>query len=288
MIIIKENALVLEGDRFLYKGELFNGVVLALNNGVVDSRKLCNEGYICADYIPAYIGVNDADLVFDSIALDDEYEEPCTRDGALYSGLIYKFDGDICISEREYRDGWLVTEVNYRLDGTLECVDVGNDDISQKCSWFEDGSVEEFESFNRDIYRFWIKFSEKNVVNTLVIEGNYFSEVEQIREQLVFDAFINIDSFVSFSGSNYLFISGSGVNDEVFYNILAKDGLKQTKKLSVSNSAISSVALSNLLSLENIDELIFESTSVEAESLRAFKKNRPNCYVEFNGEVILS
>lgn len=287
MMIFRENALVAEGNNLSYKGVRFNGVVLTIVNGVVEKRKVCKDGVVFGDYISPYINLDNMSLIVESAELDDEYEEPCTRNSLLYSGLTYRFDGEVCISEREYKDGWLVTEVNYRRDGSLESVDVGDDELSQKCSWFEEGHVEEFESFKRGSYRFWLKFTEEKVVTTLVIEGDYFTKVGQFRDQLAFDMFGNVDSFLDFVGADYLFISGNGVNDEVFHSLLARDGLKNTNKLNISKSAISSVVFNDLVPLENIKLLIIESDIVNVEDLRSFKELRPDCYVEFNREEVI-
>lgn len=119
MIILRENALTAVNDKFLYKGVSFSGVVLIIVNGFVEQRKVYNNGFFSGDYISPYIGSNSASPCIDSSGLDDEYEEPCYRNGSLYSGVAYRFKGDFCVSEREYKDGWIVTEVNYRENGDL-------------------------------------------------------------------------------------------------------------------------------------------------------------------------
>lgn len=287
MIILRENALVSEGDRISYNGENFNGALLTLRNGVVVERKFCKDGIISGVYASPYIDLDNSRSIIDSMNLDDEYEEPCTYQGRLYSGVAYKFDGDVCVSEREYEGGWLITEINYRRDGTYESVDVGDDEISQKCSWYEGGNVEEFESFKRGSYRFWVKFTEKNAITTLVIEGDYFSEVEKNRKKLAIDMFSNLDSFIDLDCADYFFISGSGVNDRVFNDIISHNGLDNTSRLRISKTEITPELFNELKPFKNINNIVIKSENVDFGDAKKIKSKMPECYIELNNEEVI-
>ena len=286
MLIIRDSALMVEGDKFLYQNENFEGVSLLIVNGLVTQKKLYKDGVFDGNYISPYISVDDLSSHIDSEKLDDEYEDPCTQDGSLYSGVAYRFVGDVCVSELEYKQGWLSAEVNYRRNGDLESIDVGGDDLSQKCSWFEDGNIEEFESFERSSYRSWLKFTKKDVVTTIVIEGDYFNRIEQIKDRLTLDMFNKKYFAVNLIADEYLFLSGDGVNDDVFSDLLAQDGLKETLKLNISKTRLTSLIMEKLIPLKNIGQLIIESEYIDLDCLKSFKSQRPDCFVELNREEV--
>ncbi|CCN72627.1 hypothetical protein [Vibrio nigripulchritudo] len=262
MKIVREDALHIESEMFFFNGKIFNGSVLTMNNDLVVKRKLCVDGLITTEYTSPYIDLDKFELIVDSKSLDDEYEGPCVYQGSLFSGVAYRSYKGICESERVYKEGWLKTEINYRRDGTLESIDVGDDDISQMCSWFESGSVEEFVSFYRNNYRFWIKFAKENTITTLVIDGNYFSLIEKNKDSLELDMFSNLEELKNMNFSDYLFISGSGVNDEVFNILTYGNKLNNTTKLRISKSALSTDLIKILENYNNLEKIVIDGVDL--------------------------
>lgn len=132
-----------------------------------------------------------------------------------------------------------------------------------------------------------MKFSKENVVTTLVIEGDYFAQIKQLKDQLALDMFQSVDFAMELVGADYLFISGNGVKDDIYNDLLSHGGLEGTTKLCISKSPISSSGLDKLVPLENIEQLLIESDTIDIEALKLFKSRRPNCLVELNRKEVL-
>ena len=59
-----------------------------------------------------------------------------------------------------------------------------------------------------------------------------------IKDRLTLDMFNEKCFAVNLIADEYLFLSGDGVNDDVFSDLLAQDGLNETLKLSVSKTRL--------------------------------------------------
>lgn len=287
MRVVKEGSLSTVNGEIFYKGDRFDGVSLLIVGNVVIQQKLYKDGVYCSEYISPYICVDDTTLCIDSVSLDDEYEEPCSYNDSPFTGVAYFFEEDLCISQRKFQSGWLISEVNYRENGALDSIDIGNDDFSQKYEWFDDGSIKEFEIFERDFCRVWLKFSKENTITSLVIEGEYFSRLLQFKDKIIFDFFNTKSCVENYSCSEYLFLSGDGVDDEVFDGLLKTNVLSNTSKLRVYKSALSSVSIEKLKSSKKIQKLYVESEGIGLDCLKSFKSKQPDVYVEFDRKEVL-
>jgi len=201
--------------------------------------------------------------------------------------MAYKFDGDICISEKRYEFGWLESEVNYRNNGDLESIDIGDDQLSQQCSWFEGGEIKLFQTFERDHFRFWVKFSSADRLSTIVIKGEYFNRIKEIRNKLKLNFFEDRCFVSNLNGSEYLFLSGDGVNDELFKGLASENGLNETSQLSISASQVTFSSLSELPALKSLNNLLIESEIIDLNDLKKLKSKMPHCYMELNRQEVI-
>lgn len=288
MVIVKEKVLSKVGEYCQYNGKLFTGVALTVLNGVITKRTEYQEGRRIGDYVNPYFLIDKGALHIESSSMDDEFSEPCMYREVEFSGIAYTFDGDKCLSEKQYQYGWLLSEVTYDAQGDLKELEIISDEFSQKYNWFNRDHIERFEIFEKNNFGISLVFLDTNIITGLSIDGDYFNRIADLGDKVKYHLFD--DKVFSFSlvGADYLYVSGSAVDEEVFNNLLADNGLSGTTKLRICRTPLTIESLEKLISFKNIVELYVESEIISIEDLKSFKSQRPDCFVEFNQEEVMS
>ena len=287
MIIVKEDAIAKLGECYQYNGVPFSGIALTIYNGEIVRKLEYLDGYLQGEYVNTYFSDDNNQLHIESSSLDDEFEEPGMYKGKHFSGITYSFDGNKCFSEKEYEHGWVISEFVYGSIGELEYFEISTDDLVQTCKWYDEKVIELFEIFEKNNFRIRLCFSETGKVKNLWIDGNYFERIHSLNDKLKYNLFSEKDFVKQLIGDNYLYITGSAIDNNIFEHLLMNNGLSNTSILRISRTLLDLTSLKKLVLIKNIKKLYIESEVLSIEDLQNFKYQRSDCFVEFNKKEVV-
>lgn len=81
-----------------------------------------------------------------------------------------------------------------------------------------------------------------------------------------------------------IYMSGDGINDDIFRLLADSDGLSRTKELRLFNTSISEESINLLSTLTHLSRINFEKKNELRikDALIRLKKNHPSLAIEFN------
>lgn len=285
MLRINAELISDEANTYYYRGEPFTGVVFMLNGCEVERAIEVKGGKLQGAYSnELFSSIQNLQKV-DSDCLFSEDEggiEPYCYKGDRFTGIAYDFDGEFCTGERYILEGWLESEVGYYKSGKLAVVDLAEENFAQRYQWYECGQLEQCRIFERDSFEVNFAFTDQGEVTELSVDGDYFNRYKSIKTNLRYDYFADKDFAKSLFGAETLFISGSGINEEIFEDLLANNGLLKTSKITIFGTSIGSASLDKLVSIQNITKCRVISEILSLKDMQAFKQQRPDCFVEYN------
>lgn len=286
MLIVKENILTLSSGSCCLGDQVFSGVALKVDAGIVVDKQLYRNGERQDfEFLPPFSkfksSVEDAD--FDSL---EGIEEPYFLNGSEFCGCAYKFDNGICNSVMQYEFGFAVSDAAYH-DGRLTKLEFSEEDskFSQAFNWENDGTFSRYRITDQGRFNFSIVFLNSQVT-TLTIDGQYFDEINNVRDKVSYLDFSESASLKGLAAASCLYVSGSAVDDIMFYGLFENEGLQNTSKLRIARTAITSDTLIKLSDCKRLEYVSVESDVMTSADLREFKRKRPDCSVEFNREEI--
>jgi len=289
MLRVNIDSISNENGRYYYRGGLFTGVAFFLNDCKVERSVEIKGGALHGEYFNEYLFGLDGLLKVDSDCLEPEdegEEEPLCYGEERFSGIAYDFDDGFCTGELCYTRGWLGSQVGYYKSGILGSIELIDEDFSQKIYWYENGQIKRYEIFERNSFDISLGFEENGEITVLSIDGDYFDRVGALRNKIKFYYFDDKKFSAELTGADYLYVSGSAVDDELFDGLLANNGLSNTSKLRICRTPLTATSLEKLIPIKNIAELFVESEALALEDLQNFKSQRPDCFVEFNREEV--
>lgn len=287
MLIVKENMLSLISEKFYFDEQLYSGVALKIEDGVVIKKKVYKNGVLQdLEFSLPFTRFKSSfiDVDFDCL---NGYEEPYFYDGCEFSGCAYKFSDGVCNIIHQYELGFSVSDVEYK-NGKLIKLEFAEEDekFSQAFNWEHDGSYSFYGVTDQGVFNFSLAFID-NCVTALTVDGKYFEELNRVRSKIKYLDFNMPDFTKNLTAANYLYISGTGVDDTMFDGLL-ESGLKKTLQLRICRTSITSKSINKLLKCRSIVDLSIETESITLENMKEFKSRKPACHVEYNREEVLA
>ncbi len=286
MVKVNSDALSVKVGKSYYEGRVFTGVAVELSGCIVNRAVRYIDGSVDGPYINEYLPAIEHHLIVDFDCLYPEGDEPLCYNEERFSGLAYEFDGDVCVGELIYENGWQDSNVTYYKSGRLYSIELIDNDFSQKYYWYESGQIKCFDLFERNIFYVDLNFNEDGLISTLIINGEYFDRIGDIREDMKFSIYDHKTFPDELKGGDYLYLSGSSVDEDVFDSLLANDGLNHTAKLRICRTPLTIESLMKLAPIKNFVELYVESEMITLKDMQSFKLQRPDCFVEFNRKEV--
>lgn len=276
---------------YYYRNEPFSGVAFTLNGCDIENVTNIKNGALQGEYSNEYLTCLGELPRVDSNCLepeDENEEEPLCYKGKRFSGIAYDFDGDFCTGELYYVRGWVDSQIEYYKSGVISVIELIDEGFSQKYHWYKNGQIKKYEIYEQGYFEINLTFKEHGDIAAISIDGNHFNRFQMIRDKVKFQSFFNRNFAVNLSGSDYLYVSGSAVNNEVFDDLLSNDGLRKTTKLRICRTPLTAAILDKLVPVKNISELYIESEIISLEAMLRFKLQRPDSFVEFNRTEVVS
>lgn len=283
-------ALSAEGGKYLYQGILFTGVAYTVSDCFITSAMEYRNGERVGRYSNEYLPntVNQPKIYFEYLEPYDDIEpEPVSYQGEMFSGVGYDFEGDVFAAETYYKSGMIEAEVSYFRTGVIEAVELFSKDFCQEYFWHENSQIKEFRLFERDSFEIALRFKNTGKLCSLSIDEGYFERIKLLANKVRFNLFDKKRSGEALEIAESLFVSGSAVDDEVFSYLCENDGLRQTSKLNIFDSALTTISLSRLIPYSNVSQVTINSEIITQEEATNFKTQRPDCYVEFDRKEVI-
>lgn len=292
MIRVKGNSLIVKDNKYYFKDSLFTGISVFLSDYVVDKILEIKNGNIIGEFkdsfFPTAKKMNAVD--YDCLTVSDDHspDPDMMLDGVGYNGFAFVFDDDFCVTQDLYSDGRLEGTVGWYKDGTLELVDLEKNGLFQEYEWNQDGILVAQEIYQRNNFRLSFKCDDVGRLCSLTINGNYFAEFNDIKNKLLFPTYENKDFAKDIVASSRLFVSGDGVDDEIFLPLIGK-GLKNVKELLLHRTNVSPGSVRALSNQYNLKKIIIDDDDNQKEMLEAMKSLKSenvNFFLEFNDEEV--
>ena len=284
---INLSSLTVEENRYFFNGTLFSGVAIGCIECKVKKLVNISEGIYQKPYVGDILQFPSDQPMVDFSCLKEEEagpDVPFLYNHARFSGVAFEFDGDFCVGEYLYEDGWEQDAVSYFKSGKLAAFDLMKGGFSQKVEFYEDSQLKTIYLFERDLFHSTFLLDKDGKVTFINIEGRYFEYVKNYQKKLHYSAFDKA-SFIAFECAEKIKLSGSGISD-IQIQDLCEFAFKGTSMLWLKNSLVTVNGLKMLATVRGLQELNVRSEVITFEEVRTFKSQRPDCHVEFNGEAV--
>lgn len=289
---VKASCLTAKNGKYYYGEEPFSGVAFEiLEGGELKAMTNYREGLPAGDYVNDYLPRVEGLLHIDDDFLEEHESnytgEPFSYRESPFTGISYEFINDCCVSEQLYRKGILDSDAGYFQSGRLESIDVRENGLSREFVWDEEGVLLKMKIFEKDSLNVTIEFDEAHSLKSLRLEGDYFGRIAELKERVKFPLYEERAFLKDISGSDFLFLSGDSLDDELLLGLIENDGLINTAKLTIYNSPLTEASLKRLKELKSLKELRVKSEDKRMLStLKDIKKGNPGLEIILNEENV--
>lgn len=272
-----------------YSWQLFSGIAVDVIDGIVVAKKLFQQGEEIGDYVLPFPLYESSKFEIDASFLDGD-DEPFAYRGLLYNGIAYSLDNGEHSLVRQYENGEVVSEVKY-LNGNVISLEHSEPEgnlvqLFQEYAWDENGFLKDFSLYSEGRVQMALHFKSLNKLSLLIMSRNYFQEIDFLKDFVLFNLFDNPGFLIGMSAGERLCISGLGITDSMLADLIMNEGLKETRYLQIYDTEITNLGFIQLIGLTRICQLHLESDFLTSEDVKLFKLAQPNCYVQFNDEVV--
>jgi hypothetical protein len=203
--------------------------------------------------------------------------------GNPYSGLAFEFFKENCIAEFYYLDGRLITKVNWDAAGNMRALHT-EDDIIQSYAWYASGvmklshvnSISYVNGVATTVYRGMLRFSEDGGLSSVYVDKKFIRNLREISIRCLYFPIKGVEGFASQKGSESVTLSGDGIDDLLFTNMLARGVFGKTSEILVSSTSVRGTnLLVDLLLDQHINKLRFKSNhALDVGFVKALKSSR--------------
>lgn len=291
MLRLKKSALKEDGGRAFYKGDLFSGIAFVMSDGEMVNAIKISEGVEIGEYFPKLLPASDCRVIDIELLLpedEDDYEPFLCLDGQRFSGIALEFDGDFCTGEILYVRGWSDSKFTYYKTGRLESIELVEDGFSQIYQWYESSQLKKYKVASRSSFSFNLEFKENGCFSVLGMEGDYFNQVKLMSDKLALPAFKDEGFVHDLKSAEFLSLSGYSITDKFLKTLILLGVLERAENISIFHTSVTSEGLSLFKVCRKLSKLNINSTILNLNELKLFKFDKPNCYVELNGEEVLA
>jgi hypothetical protein len=282
---IKTTALKFSSSIAYFNKIPFSGTSLEFDGALLSKTKKFTNGLPVElrddNYIKASDGLRQVDAGF-LTSVDEDYREPALFNGALFTGIAYYFEDNFCCEECCFEDGLIASNVSYFKDGRLESIELINDDFAQEHNWYESGAVKSFQYSGHDKFHSGMDFDQYGRIESASISVGYFSGIKRFQDEIKFN-WMDEDVLRAYDRcSERLFLSGDGVDDEIFEILTNGDKLNDSSTIELYKTAVTRNGLTYLLNCNAVKKLVIKSPTIDRDDCDWFRRQRPDCDVEYS------
>ena len=290
MLRVKKDSLTLQGHSHYFEGELFSGAAYALLDGVIQEVYEFKNGKAIGKFCDNYFRGTEVISIIDDSELEGERyedEEPFLYRQQRFDGLAYTFDGDFCVGGALYDDGCVLKEVSWYKSGKIGFYESYVDGIGEYGTWYDCGGRKSIKLTEQKSFRLEADLTEEEKVSRLSIYGNYFDRTLALKNKIAFPFIEQKLDVNRYDMADGLYLSGDGVDDLLFENLISAKGFQGVCKLHVYNTSLTSKSITGFMGKGNLKEFIIEDDKHDLYgAAKEFKASCPGCYIELNREEL--
>jgi len=304
MLRLAENKLIKLNEKYFYQNKPYNGIIFFISDCFITDKKIVENGKIVSSYINPYLDYSKyTKEVLSKCLYEGISDEEFWFDSKLFTGISHHFENGIQMYEWCYRKGFLpnthlgtndinLTRIGYDEYGNIIDFESNDGEIIQEFDFHNTHDIYISNRTNYQLknenYHFEISIKSKKIINILSIEGNFFDNLEFIKKRIKFDIF-NSKSFLlnMIANEEYISLSDSGIDDEIFYYLYLNNGLDNTKRIYITNTSLTEKSLLLLDRKVNLKEIRITTNNLGLkEILKNIKSNNLRYKIFFNEREI--
>lgn len=292
MLRVKVAMLIQKAGLWFYKAVPFTGVAFATDENHSVEANEYHEGRISGRYLNEYLESTGpvspkVDWACLGSTSDDEPNPLYLYQGRLFSGIAYFFGGQFCRAEFYCQEGRNVSDVFYSESGKTTKICLTHSKISQTYEFDETGNMLRCRLSARPEFKLWVDCESAGSLAAILVEGNAFEGVARRLDEIYFASFVDKRNLFQLHSADDLWLSGDGINDKFFCELLDNQCISDTLRLSLMNVAVTSVGFDRLVDCVKLRSLsISGSPSISTKAVKLFRSRRPDCTVEVDRVVI--
>lgn len=252
MLRVEKKRLIERGSTYYFDDDKFNGVCY---EKVSDKEILAYElidGSIVDDYVSSKgIEYSDGPRVdYSSLSLgpgDEDIQHFLEREP--FTGLAYEFEGDKCIGEYLFKEGWIQGELGFYETGELEFCSVTYKDVNQYMFLSQDKYLEKLKiRIGRDI-TFELTFNEYETLYSVLLDSNQVSLLKSHKDaylfplNAIFDQNMNLKEFCP---SSDVTLVGAGIDDSLIDHFIPSKYRDHDHGLALYKTSVSENCIQDL------------------------------------------
>jgi hypothetical protein len=314
LLKVKSSALTKVDDIVYLLGARYSGVAFYISDdGEIYDIINYSHGYANGIYQPPdEYNCTDFDIVIDENSMRVDVDmlqsgdsssytgEPFMFRGEAFTGVAYRFQGEFCIEEKLYLDGYyssIEMGSEWYFTGVLKSLDLdymGNSrcNFGERYGFYEDGMfsrggfwlIEECNGSRVRTSGGW-GFNENSQISGVGITGNYFDRYEEFSLLMKYPHLLPSSKcdMRKFRCASCLILNDDGIDDELVYNISSNHGLDNVKELLINDTSLSADLILGLKDLGNLKKLsICDKRSGIEAAVREIVTIRQDMEVRFN------
>jgi hypothetical protein len=280
---VKKSLLDLCDGKYYLDGDLFTGIVYSIIGNVVESLFSVKDGSL-SNKPNDLFGFEKYRLSIDASHLDEDLEkEPFVYEGHRFTGVAYGFDDGFCVSAQAYMDGYITKEVGWFKSGVLGFYEGFCEGVGEFATWHEGGGRNIYKVSEQGFFRLEADFDQPDKLKRLSIFGSLFERLSEVSDKLLFPLVGGVEQLKEIKMSDSLYLSGDGIDGDVFGALVSSAFFANVRKLHLSNTALIGNSIVEIKACENIKELILDDEKHElTDAIDEFQVCRPDCIVKFN------
>ncbi len=277
----------LEGKLF-YQGELFNGVAIEINNGLITSETQVVQGfpkgpYQC-EYFPLFPDATRVEEHCPDLVGSKEYEttQQFRFRGVIFNGIYYEFQDECCIYMGSIVDGYADIELDWWTNGMLEEYAFWNKGSGADFQFSHNGKLQYIYQCKGDEHRLLVKFDEEERLKSLDLMGAYFDIQDELIDSLPFQFLTQANDLTNYVTAPEVLFHREGYNDALFQCMLEGGCFGATRTIRLIDAGLSAESVQALASIEHLQELrVLDRSGGLEEEMTRFAEQNPDIEIKY-------
>lgn len=283
-LIVKSALLEKTDDRLFLNGELFNGVAIHAEGGIVARMVQVERGHATGDFkSPIFESVS---LILESshskFSWEEWWDTLAEYEGKPFTGgILVLNDTGVCDSINRTEYGWLISNEEYWPDGRVRKYSYTEDNIVRKGKFFRDGAFEEKAVHYRDVVRTTVSLDARRELRSVHVTAfcsDWESKLSSSDLEVLSEDFLG-----RYKAGNLLAIIGSGIDDG-FLEKIQVVSLTQTTELRLGYTSVTLNGFRNLRISPRIEKIVLHNNSISYDDFLSLKREYPDIAFDFRNE----
>ena len=176
--------------------------------------------------------------------------------GSPFEGVLYTLQGQFCLGEAWYADGWSQIDIEYHFSGLMSSYEEYRNQTGGRFSFDPSGEMAEASIVKGANDRLKASFSPGRRLTTLDVSGEVLRIDDEVVDGLPFASVSRTADLADVQAHDELYLLGDAVDGEVLAQLIANDGLANTRTLELYKTPLEPGELASLKTLPLLERLV--------------------------------